>query len=429
MFGQTLGDHDWRKRKIGLSLEVFLESDGNLDKTYRGMARLIDGPVTDPWQATWWGQSIRTTSGRCIRDSTGNPIWPSDFVWWTPSNSNCEVRSLGRVIWCGLDYTDEARASGATGREILRVQEVYTVEELPEIAFDVSYQAKFTQFEEEQTELVIFIDTMHLIEPASVQDRLDVHLDYDFNPTSPTPPPLGHKFFARYFFSAERLCFRPARLTTPLRAEKELATFSRQYLEEYFTNPNTISLPFSLFIDAFGLFRNMYRSIMGFYLIPQFLEKKIRNRRKSLLPLTLGPFGASLADIVESLAHLASLDEGLELQVGGRTVFICSFIASIIGDMPSQQLLAGCLGPKANMPCRYCIVSSPERPNLDFNIVEFGRYAEQTSRDIARIKTLPNKTRQTKALRDLGLHSDWRLMSALGMFSHRSHFIVLIIHI
>lgn len=208
--------------------------------------------------------------------------------------------------------------------------------------------------------------------------------------------------------------FGPTMLTTPLRAEKEIATYSRQHLEENFTDTSMISLQFSLFIDAFGLFRNIYRSIMGFYLIPQFLETKHRNRRKSLLPLTLGPFGANLADAIESLMHIAELDEGIKLQVDNTKVFVCSFISAIIRDMPSQQLLSGCLGPKANMPCRYCLVCAVERANLDFNIIEFGRYSKQTRRDVARINSLRTKSEKEKALRDLGLHNDWRLMDALG---------------
>lgn len=58
--------------------------------------------------------------------------------------------------------------------------------------------------------------------------------------------------------------FRSVKLTTPLRAEKEIMVFGRGYLEEKFSDPSIISLPFFLFVDSFGLFRNMYRSLMGF---------------------------------------------------------------------------------------------------------------------------------------------------------------------
>lgn len=72
-----------------------------------------------------------------------------------------------------------------------------------------------------------------------------------------------------------------------------------------------ISFPSFLFADAFGLFRHMYRSLMGLYLIPQFPAHHIRNRRKGLIPLTLGPFGAEQAAILECLLHLNDLDAGM----------------------------------------------------------------------------------------------------------------------
>lgn len=394
-------------------LEVFLNSESNMGKIYRGFAQRTDGYVSNPWEATWWGQSIRTTSGHCIRDDMGKPIWPSDFVWWTRQNS--EEQQLGGVIWCGLDYTNNAKAAGTTGREILEVQEVHSAGALPEYAEDLSYQARFSQLGDGQEELVVFSDVMHLIEPSCVRGRLDAYLDYAFDPTSTTNPALSHNFTVRYFFSKARGRFRPTMITSPLRAEKEIATYSRQYLETYFTDTSMISLPFSLFIDAIGLYRNMYRPIMGFYLIPQFLDKRLRNRRKSLIPLTLGPFGSKFADTIECLANLAGLDEGIELTISGRRkLFVCSFINCIIGDMPSQQLLSGCLGPMANMPCRYCLIYNQERPKLDFNIVEFGRYSEQTHRNIERIKLITVKTHREQALRKLGLHSDWQLMDALS---------------
>lgn len=289
---------------------------------------------------------------------------------------------------------------------------------LPPDLEDRTFQTRISQRNIEQHELVVCIDVTHIIEPSAIRERIQVHIDYDFDPTdTPTPLP-SFQNIVRYFYSQERGCFRPAMLTTPLRAEKEIATYSRPYLEQQFTDFTMISLPFTLFIDTFGLFRNMYRSLMGFYLIPQFLSKERRNKRKSPIPLTLGPFGSKLSDVVECLAHITELDEGLELQINGQPVFVCSFVAAIIGDMPSQQLLAGCLGPMANMPCRYCLKSLPERPDLTFNTVELGRYVAKSDKEVAKIKAMGTKKAQEEALKDLGLHNDWCLMNALGLSNH-----------
>lgn len=81
----------------------------------------------------------------------------------------------------------------------------------------------------------------------------------------------------------------------------------------------------------------MYRAIEGIYLIPQYVGKEHRPKRRSLLPLTLGPFGANLADIFESLHQLCKLDAGIELEIGWRKIVVCSSIAAILGDTLSDD--------------------------------------------------------------------------------------------
>ncbi|CAG9996613.1 unnamed protein product, partial [Clonostachys byssicola] len=133
-----------------------------------------------------------------------------------------------------------------------------------------------------------------------------------------------------------------------------------------------VSLPMFLFMDAFGLFRNMYRAIDGYYLIPQYVERSQRNKRSNLIPLTLGPFGSDMADAISGLFHLRELDSGTDV---------------VIND----------------------------RGNLDFNIVELGRYGEQMLLDSKRIRNEPNKTRQNRAAIALGIHEKWDLMDNLDV--------------
>lgn len=68
------------------------------------------------------------------------------------------------------------------------------------------------------------------------------------------------------------------------------------------------------------------------------------------------------------------------------------------------------------MPCRYCLIHITERSNLDFNIIEYGRYSEQSRQNIARVKGMTKIMAKRNALGDLGVHDDWRLMNALGQY-------------
>ena len=71
----------------------------------------------------------------------------------------------------------------------------------------------------------------------------------------------------------------------------------------------------------------MYRAIEGIYLNPHFISREHRTKRNNLLPLALGPFGYDLADVFESLYHLCELDSGMELDISGEKIFICSFVS------------------------------------------------------------------------------------------------------
>ncbi|KAF3059130.1 hypothetical protein CFAM422_011711 [Trichoderma lentiforme] len=395
-------------------LRAFLSSETNLRNIYRGMAQLIDGDISEPWEARWWGESIRTTSGQYAYDEYGEPLWPSDFIEWKCTSDSCETYHLGRITYCGMDYRRQAAECGQTGRHILEVQNVFHIDALPEDILAFSSKVDFSQLTTANQELIVVSDTRELIEPKQVKGRLlDVKMDYDFNPVSPPHEPLTASHTVRYFFDMARKDFRPTRLSTPLRGEKEIMVYGRPYLKKHFVDKPVVSLPFFMFADAFGLYRNMYRSLEGIYLIPQYMGREVRLKRKSLLPLTLGPFAANDADIFESLFHMCELDAGTELHVKGEKMFVCSFVGAILGDMPSQQKLSGCLSHMANKPCRYCLISSDERANLDFNIVGFGRYGEQLKLDSKQIKAMQTKTKQETAASALGISVKWRLLDVL----------------
>ncbi|KAI1430422.1 hypothetical protein GGR50DRAFT_699089 [Xylaria sp. CBS 124048] len=83
--------------------------------------------------------------------------------------------------------------------------------------------------------------------------------------------------------------------------------------------------------------------------------------------------------------------------------------------MPSQQKLSGCLSPAATFPCRNCMVHGDDKADLDFDIVNQGRYHMQT--EIARqdIKNRARSHHQEEIMfRNLGLHNNEGLLRVLG---------------
>ncbi|GAW12819.1 hypothetical protein ANO14919_021900 [Xylariales sp. No.14919] len=411
------------------TLTTLLSSDQTAKKIYKGMAHYTDGQLRNPWEAPWWGESIRTTSGQFHRYPDSSPIFPSDFIIWACEHAspkcdydnceNCPGEHFGRIIWCGRDFSSAAGEAGTTGKPLLLVQRVYDRSATwPSQWFELSAAMCLSQLGPGADEFIIIEDDIISLSPSDVTRYIpDVELDYGFSPRDAhsRTKVLTAAYTVRHIWNQERKSYRPLKYSSPHRAELELRAYSREYFTANFACREVISLPFQMFVDAFGLYRNMYRSIMGMYYITQFFDASIRNRRSTVFTATLGPFGADLGDVFKVLLPSTQLDRGKELIIRGEKIFVCSFVSAIIGDMPSQQKIAGCLGPAANYPCRYCMVHTDEKHDLNFNTIMKGRYHDQILAARRRIwRECKTTSARDKQLSALGLNNDEDLVKILS---------------
>ncbi|KAI1432614.1 hypothetical protein GGR50DRAFT_696883 [Xylaria sp. CBS 124048] len=442
----------WKTRKVSLNLDhTALPSRTNLKEDlivfdlgdivtsiilspymqrhmHRGMAHLIDGMVENPWQANWWGESVRTTSGQFFSYSDGSPIFPADFISWRCSGRTCQTTDstqcsthFGRIRYCGWDkrasMIDTTNTPGAPDIPVIIVQKVADRDHLSGCMADDIQSAPFSHRTIGRTELIISEDDEVLLSPSDIISRIpDVLIDYHYDPHgSIRPGPLTSDYTVRLIYNTSRRQYRVVKLSSPHRAELEIRAYGRQHFIDKFAMQDVISLPFQMFIDAFGLYRNMYRSLMGIYLTPEFLPADLRSKRANIFPLTLGPHGAELTDILAGLFHIRHLDGGAEVVLPDeKRVFVCSFVGCITGDMPSQQKLSGCLSPRATVPCRYCLVRGDDKANLDFDVVNRGKYHMQIEIDRRQIASqAKSNTQEESQLRELGLHNDKSLIHTL----------------
>ncbi|KAI1356515.1 hypothetical protein F5Y01DRAFT_267611 [Xylaria sp. FL0043] len=411
------------------TLKTFLSSSRVFNQIYKGMAQYTKSQVRNPWEAPWWGESIRTSSGKFHCYYNGEPIFPSDFVTWKCQAgltdhghdicaTNCERTHVGRVVWSGLDVSDMSPDEDQSGKPLLLIQRVYQRGGfIPFHLITLTAMMSQSRCAPGANELVIVEDSIFPLHPKQIVRQLtDVHLDYQFCTKAfrSQPQLLTAPYTVRYIWNESKMQTREIKYSSPHRAELELRTFGRDYAINNFARREMISLPLQMFVDAFGLYRNMYRSIEGLYFFPQFFDVHVRNRRSSVITATLGPYGAQRADIFKTLFRTTDLDRGTELVINGKSIFVCSFVSAIIGDMPSQQELSGCLGPTANYPCRYCLVSSGEKGDMDFDISRLGKYHDQILHDRARLfhQVSAPTTRRGK-LAGLGLHDNETLFSTL----------------
>lgn len=94
-------------------------------------------------------------------------------------------------------------------------------------------------------------------------------------------------------------------------------------------------LPLLSFINTFGLYRNIYRSLIGIYYIPAAMNTRKRTRRTNCFALTLGPHRSNFLDIVKALRLLIALDRSIEVRILGISkVLLIAFTYTFISDMP-----------------------------------------------------------------------------------------------
>ena len=166
-----------------------------------------------------------------------------------------------------------------------------------------------------------------------------------------------NQFFVSRIYNTTQQILRPLSQSHPNRAELELSEFTRQHFVAKFDQSELprISLPLLTFIDGFGLYRNMYRTLMGVYFIIAAFLSRERARWANVLPITLDSHGSNFADVVNALGDaLQSLDAGEPLPIDRRQSCVCAFTLCYLGDMPQQNENSGSMSRNATHGCQFC---------------------------------------------------------------------------
>lgn len=311
-------------------IATMLASSEFKTKMHFGMAEYVDSPK-ELWHSPSWGGSVRACFGNFAHCGQ-QPIFPSDIVVYSCGNEQCEKRHLGRVHTVGKDYSKFANRAGDV---TLQVQGLRLKEEL-DPSWEQSFAPDKLRFPLQKKELICIEDEFsYLLEEQIIALEMNVCLDYSFDDINPIDPRVGRydTYIIRRIFNKRTMLLRPLNLSPPIRGELEIKEFGRQYLIDTLTS--SISVPILCFMDAFGLYRNMYRSLLGIYFIFAGLSVKERKRRSNVFPLTFGPHGSELRDICEALKPgIAALDRGLNIRINGQNQVVCAYIMAWLGDMP-----------------------------------------------------------------------------------------------
>lgn len=111
-------------------------------------------------------------------------------------------------------------------------------------------------------------------------------------------------------------------------------------LDKFFSNNNYIpvlSIVTINFLDGFGLYRNIYRSLIGFYISNARLLLKERKRRTNLILLTIGPYRSNLADVMNIISLLLTeLDASIVISINSVETIVYIMLLFFISNMLQQ---------------------------------------------------------------------------------------------
>ena len=113
---------------------------------------------------------------------------------------------------------------------------------------------------------------------------------YDLDPEEEDLADLEGRFFVRCIYNPVVESFKSIRYMPPTRGDLEVEHYGREAIEAFASTEElpSLSLPFILFIDDFGIHRNMYRALKGFYITPASLGYQERRKPPTSSRLLLG---------------------------------------------------------------------------------------------------------------------------------------------
>ena len=209
----------------------------------------------------------------------------------------------------------------------------------------------------------------HVIASLPYDIRLDtaygstVHgLPNDLSPASISWPTI----FIRRGFREPDAAFYPLCQLDPIAGELEVATYGRRQLEEKLASDLPVRcVHTTIFNDRFGLYRHMHKAIEGVYIFMANMKHQEANSQTNVLPLTLGPHGCNLKDVVKAIRpYWQTLEEGLNMTIKGEKIIVFVFNIAYRADMPQKQDNAGMLRQGAAYGCRDCNISKYEQGHL-----------------------------------------------------------------
>lgn len=380
---------------IRVLVSLILSSHKQAD-FHTGMAEIVDNP-SEYWHSPSWGSSIRTCGDDFVRYSDQTPIFPSDVVQYFCDETGCGTNHgthCGQIIFFGRDHRTRSPTSD---KVLLKIRSLVSRGQTDLIP---------PSYVQAANEYVLLEDLIDEVLPAKIiVRRPDVAFRRDQT--------VFTKFLIKSIFNVSTQSIRSSNLADPIRGELELKAFGRENLTRIL-NQGVTSFPLLIFVDDFGLHRNVYHTITGVYAMPAGLSILNRQRSGNALTVALGPHGSEFNNVINCLhTSMGNLDHGCSLMINGQERFTWAPIMAFLGDMNQQQISAGFLSPRAVYCCRFCNAGSDNRGDLYRDVILQGRYHHQVLKLRKKSDTISGKGNRGKFLSEHGLKPECSVLQTM----------------
>jgi hypothetical protein len=163
----------------------------------------------------------------------------------------------------------------------------------------------------------------------------------------------------------------------PIRGDLEVDYYGRESIEAFASTDEllSISLLFILFIDDFGIYRNMYRALKGFYITLAILGYEERRKPSNEFTLTLRPHSISIDDVIRNLEPgLSALGKGTKLIVSSTSTLVKAFPIVLTSDMLQNADSSGFMRHGAAKGYRAYFIDKLEQGDMNFDVIKHSRF-------------------------------------------------------
>ncbi|KAI1977140.1 hypothetical protein LOZ53_002163 [Ophidiomyces ophidiicola] len=140
-----------------------------------------------------------------------------------------------------------------------------------------------------------------------------------------------------------------------------------------------IFLSFQLFINGFGLYQNMYKSLIRFYLISAELCAAEQRRQNNVYIIAFNSHAINFPNMINVLGpEFQALEKDFDVHVTDEEmVQVVALCLMFLENMPQQNDNAELKKPTAVCFCQSCNVTETQQFNMLYNIVFNDHYHHQ----------------------------------------------------